>query len=200
MMKPNPVQKRAMDPTMRPPPGYALTQPKGKYPWEKPAQYADPNEAVSALIDKMEQPENREQYLKLMLAGFAVEDIVNSIAISGFMQGKVSVDTAELIKGPIGIYLMAMADENNIPAKMMATESGSPEVDNGMDDYALLEIMKKRNPTLHRKMVAAGKEYAAAYRDEESKLTERRGGSFLGSPPPMMEQEEMPLEQEGEQE
>ena len=199
MMKPQPMQKRAMDPTMRPPPGYALTQPKGKYPWEKPAQYADPNEAVSALIDQMEQPEVRSRYIKLMLAGFAVEDIVNSIAISGFMQGKVSVDTAELIKGPIGIYLMAMADENNIPAKMMATESGAPEIDDGLDDYALLEIMKKRNPTLHRKMVAAGKEYAAAYRDEEARIMERENGSFLGAPPPMMQEEEMPME-EGEQE
>lgn len=196
MMKPKPMQKRAMDPTMRPPPGYALTQPKGKYPWEKPAQYADPNEAVSALIDKMEQPENRDRYLKLMLAGFAVEDIVNTIAISGFMQGKVSVDTAELIKGPIGIYLMAMADENNIPAKMMATESGAPEIDDGMDDFALLEIMKKRNPQLHRKMVAAGKEYAAAYREEEAKIMEREQGSFLGmSAPP---QQPMPTEDEGE--
>lgn len=187
MMKPNSSPKRSVDPTMRPPPGYALTQPKGKYPWEKPAKYADPNEAVSALIDNLEIPENREQYLKLMMAGFAVEELVNTIAISGFMQGQISVDTAELIKGPVGLYLSALAEENSIPVRFSSTESGLPEKDAGMDDIKLLEIMKTRNPRLHAQIVSAGKEYVAAYEDEHNKLVERKSGSFMGMAPPMDE-------------
>ena len=37
------------------PPGYSLTQPPGKWSWEKPPQFTDPDSAVEALIKSVQR-------------------------------------------------------------------------------------------------------------------------------------------------
>lgn len=183
MMKPQQQPQQptgAVDPTLRPPPGYSLTQPPNKWPWQKPARYADPNQAVSAIIDNLEKPASQERYLKLMLAGFTLEEIANSISISGFMQGQVSPDVAELIKGPIVTYLLGMAEDNNIDVKVFSTASGEIEEDTGPDDSTLLNIMMKRNPKMYDKVMMAGRYVEEEIMKSRSEAQNIQENSFLG--------------------
>jgi len=71
-----------LDPFNRAPPGWSLTQPKGKWNWDKPPVHSGPAEAVDAIIDKLEEPEVEESMVKLMFSGISIQEIVNTIAIA----------------------------------------------------------------------------------------------------------------------
>ena len=131
---------------MKPVPGWSLTQPPGKWPWEQPPRSVDPDEVVEKLISRMQEPRVEENYVKLMFAGVSIEEIVHSVSVAGFMNGEFSPDVAEIIKAPIGIYLMGVATDYNVPVKVFADEMALRQEQEGMDDGTLLEIMRMRNP------------------------------------------------------
>jgi len=134
------------DPFMKPTPGWSLTQPPGKWPWEKPPAEVDPDAVVDRIITRLQDERTEEQYVKLMFAGISIEEITHSIAVAGFMEGQFSPDVAELIKGPIGIYLMGVATDYNVPVKVFADEMALKREQEGIDDTTILEVMRQRNP------------------------------------------------------
>lgn len=128
------------------PPGYSLTGTPGKWPWERPPEFNTPSEAVDGLIDNLEKPEIQEQYVQLMAAGVSIEELVSTMTRVGFMEGKFTVDVAEIIKAPLAMYLMGLATEAEIPAKVFTTQDGLPRENYGMKDAQILNIMRDRNP------------------------------------------------------
>ena len=135
---------------MKPVPGYSLTQSPGKFPWDKPPQMVDPDQVVSSMLDNLEQPHVQERVIKLMYAGVSVEEITHALSMTGFMEGQFSADVGEIIKGPVGIYLMGLADENDVPVKVHANmDNLKREREGDLDDFTILDIMKKRNPDFH---------------------------------------------------
>lgn len=184
------------DPMMRAPAGYSLTQPKGKWPWEKPPRFVDPNEAVTFILDKIEESSAKNRYLKLMLAGVTIEEIVESIARGGFATGNFTPDVAELIKGPVAIYLMGLADDNEIPVRVFSTDNGAPPQDDEIDDITILEIMKKKNPKVFRDLVAKNREIEEAV-TERMAMGERRQQGFLAvEESPELFEDEAPEQEE----
>lgn len=167
------------DRMQKPIPGWSLTQPPGKWPWESPPQMTDVEETVEYLLDRLEQPEVEERYIKLMFAGISVEEIVHSIAMAGFMEGMYNPDVAEIIKAPIAIYMMGIAEDNQIPVKVFAKSGKPEEKSGGLDDHTLLEIMRRRNPAFY--------DFAAGYEPEESivarDLEEKMSRGFLAVEP-----------------
>ena len=150
MMKPTqPNRPINPDRMQKAPPGWSLTQPPKKWPWEAPPRKTNPDDVVSAIVDKLEVPEIQDRYTKMMFAGISIEEIVQSIAMGGFMKGEFSVDVAELIKPSLAFYLLGLASENEIPAKLFADTSKFDEKDTGMDNQTILEIMRARNPELY---------------------------------------------------
>ena len=189
---------RFADPFSRAPAGYSLTQPKGKWAWERPPRFEDPEQVVGYILDKGEEPRAKNRYLKLMLAGVSIEEIVSSIAIGGFSTGNFTPDVAELIKGPIATYFMGLADENNIPVRVFSTPNGGPPDDeDDLDDITILEIMRKRNPKVYREMVQMQNDLTDAARMELEKEKGREGG-FLAMDPSEIEDAEIIEEAEEE--
>lgn len=141
---------QALDPFNRMPPGWTLTQPPGKWPWDRPPKFVDPNEAITYILDRLEDEDVHEQFVKLMFAGISIEEIVNTIGIGGFSEGYFTPDVAELIKPPLAFYLLGVAADYEIPVRFFATPDGQPVRDTGLDELQLLEIMKDRNPEFAR--------------------------------------------------
>tara|TARA_R100001079_G_scaffold61750_1_gene31782 strand:+ start:591 stop:1142 length:552 start_codon:yes stop_codon:yes gene_type:complete len=137
----------------RAPAGWSLTEPLGKWAWEKPPKHTSPGEAVDSIIEKIEGSEQvYEQFAKLMFAGISIEEIIDTVAIGGFMQGEFSPDVAEIIKAPLALYFLGMAAENNIPVKIFNSSDGQPLENRGMSDVDLDEIMQENNPSLYEFM------------------------------------------------
>lgn len=132
------------------PPGFSLTQTPGNHAWEKPPKYTTPAEAMDAITGQLGMMKNQMQHVKMMMSGVSIEEIVNVTTKMGFMQGAWSVDVAEIIKVPLAWYLMGLAAEAGIDAKLLATKSGLPQRKYDITDAKFLNIMKDRNPDLAR--------------------------------------------------
>tara|TARA_A100001515_G_C4591908_1_gene216273 strand:+ start:66 stop:620 length:555 start_codon:yes stop_codon:yes gene_type:complete len=151
MSVPVQIRNRPIDQRFnRGPAGWSLTEPLGKWAWEKPPKHAAPGDAVDSIIGKIEGSEaTYEQFTKLMFAGISIEEIVDTVAIGGFMQGEFSPDVAELIKPPLAIYFLGMAAENNIPVRVFNTADGQATENIGMTDDDLENMMRDNNPSLY---------------------------------------------------
>lgn len=187
MMRKKPAPPVNPDRMQKPVPGWSLTQPKGKWPWEQPPRFVNPDEAVDYVIDRLEDEATQQRFIKLMFAGISVEEITEAVARGGFMQGFYTPDVAEIIKAPIGIYLMGIAEDNNIPANVFANpEALKREQEGDIDDLTLLDIMKRRNPEFAS--------YAMSYEDPEYQASlereQKMSQGFLGVDGEMPEEEE----------
>ena len=67
------------------PPGHSLTDEPGKWPWERPPQYANPDEALDFVLDKLEEPTRRKDIMRMLVAGISIQELVSQIAFKGFM-------------------------------------------------------------------------------------------------------------------
>ena len=134
---------------MSAPPGHSLTGEPGKWAWEQPPRFSDPNDAIDFITDKLDERIPQEDMLKMMTAGITIEEIVNQISFKGFMQGQFNPDVAELIKPAIGIFLYGLAIENGFEPQMLIDES-PPE--GAVSDATFFETAKLRNPELYAAM------------------------------------------------
>jgi len=173
-----------MDKFNKAPPGWSLTEPKGKWAWEKPPVSSNPAQAVDKVIDRLEEPNVRTQMTKLMVAGISIQEIVNTIAVGGFSQGEFTPDVAEIIKGPLAAYLMGMAAEEEIPVKVYNTDDGLYAMDEGMSDDDLMDVMKDRNPDLFKFIQSKAVEV-----DQEPEAMAEKG--FIGISPEEVQEEEL---------
>ena len=132
------------------PPGSSLTGSMGKWAWEQPPQFSDPNDAVDFVVNKMRDEDTQGDLVALMAAGITVEELVDQVAFKGFMQGFYNPDVAELIKPAIGVYLMKIASDNDVEPQLVV-----PKQKESVDDDTFYEILKERNPELYTTMLEA---------------------------------------------
>ena len=160
-------------------PGQSLTDEPGGKVWENPPELTDPDEAVTFVVTQFEKSEKTQSaYSKLMLTGMPIESIVNTIAFGGFVEGKWTVDVAELIKPPLMSFFIAFADENEIPYKVF----NNPKKlnDDGIPDHTVLPLMADRNPEAFAQL-----QEEANYQEQEN-MSRQQG--FLAEPPPIEEE------------
>jgi hypothetical protein len=133
---------------MSAPPGHSLTGEPGKWAWEQPPRFSDPNDAIDFIVDKLDERIPQEDMLKMMTAGITIEEIVNQISFKGFMQGQFNPDVAELIKPALAMFLMKLSIDNGFTPRLFIDEDPQPEV----SDDRFFSIMKERNPELFNTM------------------------------------------------
>ena len=139
----------ALDQFNAPPPGHSLTGEPGAWPWEKPPVYTDPDEALEFVEDKIDDPANQEEFLKLMLAGIPVEAITNTITFTGFQEGFWTPDIAELIKLPISMELAGLALEKNIPATMFNIPPKEQQEADEIPEGEVYKAMQENRPDMY---------------------------------------------------
>ena len=128
------------------PPGHSLTEDNSKWPWGRPPEMADPDQALDTLIDKLMKPRRKQEMFKLLMVGVSVEVIVEGILFQAFRDGKFMPDVGLLIKGPLGIVIADMAEEENIPYRLFENDNTLDEGD--MDDKTFVQMMKDNNPQM----------------------------------------------------
>ena len=136
-----------------PVPGHSLTDEPIKWPWDKPPEFTDPDEAVEFVADKIQKPEVKENFLRLMVSGISIEQIVNTIALGGFSDGKWSPDIAEVIKPPISVILIDIAVKNKIPVRVFEGNPNELDESRKMSPKNTLAVMKERNPEEFKKVM-----------------------------------------------
>lgn len=187
------------DPFNRAAPGFSLTQKPGQWDWEKPPKITHPAEAVDSIIDNLEKPDVQDDVLNMLIAGISVEEMVNVFAVHGVDRGQFNPDVAEIIKGPLAFYLLGLADEFNIPVKLLGNKEMYRQKKRGMTQSQLLNVMKRRNPELHETLTTMLPENVERAMAREQRV----GDSFLREkmpPPEMMMMQEREMEEPEEPE
>ena len=146
MKKPTTTERAGLDLMAAPPAGISLTQDNAKFPWGNPPKEADPNVALTTMLDKLEEPASRENLLKLLMAGVTIESLVESMIYKGFESGEFSLDTGLLIKGPIALYMADAAEQEEVPYRLLEDDKALERGE--VSDETILRLMKKNNPRM----------------------------------------------------
>tara|TARA_E500000318_G_scaffold31379_1_gene31098 strand:- start:7716 stop:8252 length:537 start_codon:yes stop_codon:yes gene_type:complete len=131
------------------PPGNSLTDAPGKWAWERPARFSDPDDVIDYTVDTISNGPVREDMIKMMLAGISVEELVEQITFKGFMAGAFTPDVAELVKPAIGVFLADMAIQEGFEPQMFVDEG---PVEGQMNDEVFFNLMKNKNPEVFAAM------------------------------------------------
>tara|TARA_R100000742_G_C4258444_1_gene76319 strand:- start:162 stop:656 length:495 start_codon:yes stop_codon:yes gene_type:complete len=132
------------DPFRRPIPLQSLTDETGQWMWNRPPEYADVDDFVDAIEEKLTTNETaRDDILDMLMIGATVEDVVNTLALAAFSQGKITPDAAEIAKVPLAAMILQMAIDKEIPVKIF---SDFPEDREYEKDVDKLSLMSQVNP------------------------------------------------------
>ena len=110
-------------------PGQSLTtEPRGR-PWETPAKYSDPEDALEYYVAKLGNADTTAHMLEILESGLPVANLVDSITLTGVMQGLHSIDTAIIISTSLYDLIDAVADSAGIEYKngLTSDDKGSPD-------------------------------------------------------------------------
>ena len=128
------------------PPGHSLTEDNSKWPWGRPPEMADPDDALDALVDRLTEPRRKKEMMKLLMVGVSVEVIVEGMLFQGFRDGYYTPDVGLLLKGPLAIVISDMAEEEKIPYRLFENDDTMTEGE--MDDETFARMMKENNPQM----------------------------------------------------
>jgi hypothetical protein len=103
-------------------PGENYTSDVKNYPWHRPPDIVDYDEATEYVLSDISNPSKMSMIFSLLEAGSSVSGVVTVINLLNISNGKYAVDTSLLIAGPVARYIDIMAKKNGVEAKM-----GTPE-------------------------------------------------------------------------
>lgn len=128
-------------------PGQSLTtEPKG-FPWERPPEIVDPEEAIQMHLSKMAEPKRLRAALDLIeLEGMDVATLVKGRLRGAVSQGMHSVDVSLLIAPVLHDFIKQAADVAGIEAEDgfedKATEAAYKKA--RVDGFSVKELAKKK--------------------------------------------------------
>ena len=136
----------AKDPLSMAPPGYGLTSDNERWPWGKPQEDVNPEVVLRKAVDSLEVPHVRDEMMKLLMVGASVEALVEGYIFQSFQEGGFSPDVGLLIKGPLGLYIASVAEEEGVPYRLFENENALTEDE--MDDATFFSMMQNNNPAM----------------------------------------------------
>lgn len=96
-------------------PGENYTSDTKNYPWHRPPDIADYDEAVEYVVEQISRPQALSAIVTLMEAGANLTSIVSMLNMVNISDGKYPIDLSILIAGPIARFLQIMAKKYDIP-------------------------------------------------------------------------------------
>ena len=95
-----------------PVPGANLLADTRNYPWHRPPDITDYDEAVSYMISRISQEEQAELVYSLLQTDTTVTTVVSGLLMQSIAKGKIPIDLAILISGPVARYIEVIAQTN----------------------------------------------------------------------------------------
>lgn len=95
-----------------PVPGANLLADTRNYPWHRPPDITDYDEAVSYMISRISQEEQAELVYSLLQIDTTVTTVVSGLLMQSIAKGKIPIDLAILISGPVARYIEIIAETN----------------------------------------------------------------------------------------
>ena len=111
------------------------------YPWEKPAEFSNPREALDEIVSSIMQPEAVKNVVMALSKGAAAADIATAVLYSKFTEGKINPDVMMMLVEPVMYLTMAIGEEANIKYNIEGNDLD--EIDNEDTDEGTEEKLKQ---------------------------------------------------------
>jgi len=99
-------------------PGQALSAELGSRPWQQPARYSNPEDALEFYAEKITDPSINDSLLDALEMGTPVSSIAEILVQGAAMEGKHTIDVSILILPVIMELIAYVADEAEIEYNM----------------------------------------------------------------------------------
>lgn len=100
-------------------PGQSLTDTPKNYPWERPAEIADPNDAVKYHIDRVSEEEVIDNVLDALEFGVPAKTLSEAMMSGAVASGIHTIDVSLIIEPIVRDFIMKAADMAGIEYKEM---------------------------------------------------------------------------------
>ena len=111
------------------------------YPWEKPAEFSNPREALDEIVSSIMQPEAVKNVVMALSKGAAAADIAIAVLYSKFTEGKINPDVMMMLVEPVMYLTMAIGEEANIKYNIEGNDLD--EIDDEDTDEGTEEKLKQ---------------------------------------------------------
>lgn len=109
-------------------PGQSLTTELGARPWEKPARFTIPEEAMNYYLERFSDPDRAAEMLDILESGFPVTNLIDGITMGGVMEGLHSIDLAVTLAPALYEFITTIADSADIEYKTGLTVDEEDQV------------------------------------------------------------------------
>lgn len=158
-----PLPKHSLD---GPIPGENYTSDTRNYPWHRPPEFTEPDEAIEYISNIMLEEKGAVAILSMLELGITVLQITEMIIMKGMGAGKWTMDLGLLIAGPISHIIILMAKAYEV------------EYDMGFSDMPVMPGKHFFNE-LKKLDKAKAKEAADSIKDDVAGIKDAASGGFL---------------------
>lgn len=106
-------------------PGANYTSDTRNYPWHRPPDITDYDEAIEHIFTRLVDTDAGKRYMTLLEVGVTVTTVTDIIVTLAVGRGKITPDYALLLAGPVARLLEIMAKSYNIPYELGIDEKDS---------------------------------------------------------------------------
>jgi len=123
-------------------PGQSLTTPPKQYPWERPPEMVDPEEAMAYYVDWLTNAERMSAIMEALELGFTVKNLTEGIVRVGVAEGLHTIDVGLLVSPVVHHYIKSTAQTLKV------------DFEEGFEDKATKEKNDKNSRYLKAKLSA----------------------------------------------
>lgn len=98
-------------------PGQSLTDYPKNYPWERPPEIIDPNDAIKFHIDRVSDPDIIDNVLDALEFGVPVKTLSDAMMTGAVASGIHSIDTSLVVEPIVRDFIMKAADMAGVEYK-----------------------------------------------------------------------------------
>ena len=114
----------------RPIPGQSLTDEPRNYPWERPPETSNPEEALRFYIKKLEDPDMMDKVMQVLEdTSMTLTGVVKGLTRAGVAGGRHSIDVGLIIAPAIHEYVKGVADVVGVSYEEGLPKKGTDESD-----------------------------------------------------------------------
>lgn len=119
-------------------PGQSLTGELGAYPWEQPAKYNTPEEAIDFYISRLANMDISMDLFESINDGLPITTAVDVLVAGGNMDGLHTMDVATLAAPVLAEFVVAVCEKLDLNFSMEGEES--KKIDKAQLDKVMSEI------------------------------------------------------------
>ena len=108
-------------------PGQSLTSTPRNYPWERPPETTDPDEAITHHLTRVSQPKMLDNILDGISAGMPVSLITDMMLTGAVAKGIHSIDISLMVAPVIHEYIVNLLEEEGVEFKEFFEEDSNED-------------------------------------------------------------------------